>query len=285
MADSLDAGDPAMPDREGGDAREGEDAHGDHRSVWPVVGAAGAAGLYVGLALVVLAEAVDTVPAALGAVVAVGGVLGLVAGLLGWTDEAFLSGVQERTEDDATRARYRTTMVVFLATDIATFAAGFVYYFFVRALAWPPEHLPHLLSSLVAANTAVLLASSVTLHYAHHALSAGNYRRFVRLLGVTLAAGVVFLAGQVYEYYTFVVEEGFTLADGVFASAFFGLTGLHGFHVSLGVAMLAILFVRARRGDYGPERDTSVATVSLYWHFVDAVWLFLVAVVYVGAAV
>ncbi|WP_123536729.1 cytochrome c oxidase subunit 3 [Halosimplex salinum] len=279
MADSVEASD-AVHDR---------DEHHE-RSRWPVIGAAGAAALYVGVALVFVSESVPMVPTALGLAVAVAGTVGLVVGLLGWTDEAFLDGylargVTDYPTDDANRIKYRATMVVFLATDLATFAAGFVYYFFVRAGTWPPAELPHLLTSLVAVNTLVLLASSVTLHYAHHALHEGERRRFETLLGVTLLAGVLFVAGQAYEYFTFVVEEGFTLTDGVFASAFYGLTGLHGLHVSLGVVLLGLLAVRARRGHFGPERDTAVVTVSLYWHFVDAVWVFLVVVLYVGASV
>ncbi|MFB6140574.1 MAG: heme-copper oxidase subunit III [Halosimplex sp.] len=280
MADSVEASE-AVHDR---------DEHHE-RSRWPVIGAAGAATLYVGVALAFVAGSVPMIPGPLGVVVAVAGALGLVAGLFGWVDEAFLDGYLARvsesatgTTGDADRTKYRATMVVFLVTDLATFAAGFVYYFFVRAGAWPPGELPELLSSLVAINTLVLLASSVTLHYAHEALGEGDRRRFEALLGVTLLAGAVFVAGQAYEYYTFVVEEGFGLADGVFASAFFGLTGLHGLHVSLGVVLLGLLTVRARRGHFAAERDTAVTTVSLYWHFVDAVWVFLVAVLYVGAS-
>jgi cytochrome c oxidase subunit 3 len=71
----------------------------------------------------------------------------------------------------------------------------------------------------------------------------------------------------------------------VYASAFFGLTGLHGLHVTLGVVLLAFTLGRALQGRYSPEQDAAVRTVGLYWHFVDAVWIFLVAVLYVGAAV
>jgi cytochrome c oxidase subunit 3 len=175
-------------------------------------------------------------------------------------------------------------MVLFLATDVATFGAGFVYYFFVRADPWPPAHLPELLGSLVVINTAILVASSVTLHLAHRSLDRDDRTRFLTWLGLTVVLGAVFVGGQALEYYEFVVAEGFTITSGVFGSAFYGLTGLHGFHVTLGVAILVVILVRGLRGGYGPDRDTSVATASLYWHFVDAVWLFLVAVLYVGAA-
>ncbi|ELK45544.1 cox-type terminal oxidase subunit III, partial [Haloferax sp. BAB-2207] len=68
-------------------------------------------------------------------------------------------------------------------------------------------------------------------------------------------------------------------------SAFYGLTGLHGLHVSLGAVLLGIVFVRALRGQYSAERHVSVSTASMYWHFVDVVWIFLVVVLYVGAEV
>jgi cytochrome c oxidase subunit 3 len=96
---------------------------------------------------------------------------------------------------------------------------------------------------------------------------------------------VVFIGGQIYEYYEFIVHEGFTLTSGFFASAFFGLTGLHGLHVSLGAVLLGVVLVRALAGQYSAERHVSVSTASMYWHFVDVVWIFLVVVLYVGAEV
>jgi cytochrome c oxidase subunit 3 len=206
----------------------------------------------------------------------------LLAGLAGWAAEAF--GVDVHGGRDYSR-RYVGGMVLFLLSDLATFAAGFVYYGFVRAGPWPPGELPPLVGSLLLVNTAVLVASSGTVHAAHSALESGRQRRFRRWLAVTVGLGVVFLAGQAVEYYEFVTAEGFTLSSGVYASAFFGLTGLHGLHVSLGVVLLATLLWRARRGLYTAERDTAVRTVTLYWHFVDVVWLFLVVVLYVGAVV
>jgi cytochrome c oxidase subunit 3 len=259
----------------------GEDGH-EHRSRWPLIAAIGAASLYLGVGLVFVGF--DLVPTAVPLVLGVLGAGGLVTGLAGWANEAFIAEYLQGPADSGTDL-YTTTMVLFLVSDVATFAAGFVYYAFIRAGSWPPAHLPPLLGSLVVVNTAFLLASSVTLHYGHEALEGGNRRRFLGLLGATLALGVVFLAGQVYEYYEFVAVEGFGIGSGVFGSAFYGLTGLHGLHVALGVLLLAIAFGRALRGHYTPERDTAIRTTSLYWHFVDLVWVFLVVVLYVGAAV
>jgi len=99
----------------------------------------------------------------------------------------------------------------------------------------------------------------------------------------TLLLGVVFIGGQVYEYYEFIVHSNFTVTSGLFGSAFYGLTGLHGLHVSLGGVLLALVTIRALAGQYSAERHVSVSTVSMYWHFVDAVWIFLVVVLYAGA--
>ncbi|WP_254767906.1 cytochrome c oxidase subunit 3 [Salinilacihabitans rarus] len=287
-ADDGAAGTTDATHRRPGGAPHGPTAAGDHdehehRSRWPLVAALGAGGLYAGVAIALLANAAGFASPAVGVVLGAGGALVLLVGVFGWLDEAFF-GRLDAAGIGKPRESYVGTTLLFLATDVATFGAVFVYYFFVRVGAWPPGELPPLLSSLVLANTAVLVASSFTLHFAHEGLQEGRRRRSLALLATTLALGVVFLAGQAYEYYEFVVAEGFTLSDGVFASAFFGLTGLHGLHVTLGVGGLAILCWRALRGHYGPDRDTSVSTVSLYWHFVDVVWLFLVVVLYVGAA-
>lgn len=252
-----------------------------HASRWPLVAALGAGALYAGVGLAFVGR--DLVPGVLPLVLGSVGGAGLLAGLAGWTNEAFLA--DRRSGSGERSGLYDGGMVLFLLSDVATFAAGFVYYAFIRAGAWPPDHLPPLVGSLVVVNTVLLLASSVTLHYAHGALESADRRRFLGLLAATFLLGVVFVGGQALEYYEFVAREGFTLSSGAFASAFYGLTGLHGLHVSFGVVLLGVVLARALRGDYSSERDASVRTVSLYWHFVDAVWVFLVAVLYVGATV
>ena len=265
--------------------RGDHDDHDHHRSRWPLIAAAGAGGLYVGFGIFIFGRVTDIVPPVIGVALAVVGTIVLLAGVAGWVDQAFLAPARDARADRKSRRSYVSTTLLFLATDVSTFGALFIYYFVVRIGTWPPEELPPLLGSLVVINTTLLVASSITFHYAHAALESGHRRRFLGLLGTTLVLGIVFLGGQVYEYYEFVAHEGFTLTSGIFGSAFFGLTGLHGLHVTLGVGGIAVLCWRALRGQYGPERDTSVATVSLYWHFVDAVWLFLVLVLYVGASV
>ena len=267
-----------MTDTATGDAATHDDH--EHRSRWPLVAAVGAAALYFGVGLYLLGDATGVVPPLAGAGLAIVGLVGVVAGLLGWVAEVY---VRHRTTGDRKQA-YRLTMGLFLATDLGTFGAAFVYYFFVRAGPWPPAELPELVGSLVLVNTAILLVSSGTLHAAHVALERERKRWFLGLLGLTTALGVVFLGGQALEYYEFVAGEGFTLSSGVYWSAFYGLTGLHGLHVALGVLFMGAVLVRGLRGRYSADRDTAVSTLSLYWHFVDAVWVFLVLVLYVGAS-
>ncbi|WP_049928335.1 cytochrome c oxidase subunit 3 [Halopiger goleimassiliensis] len=255
-------------------------------SWWPLVTAVGIAGLYFGGAFALLSRGEEPLVGQwLPPLVLVGGVVIFLGGLYGWTYHGFVSAYWDRTTGGAdVRAGIdlRWGMVLFLATDVMTFSAGFVYYFFVRTGEWPPGELPELLSSLVLVNTAVLIASSVTLHVAHEGIRDGHRRRFLGLLGVTVLLGLVFVGGQLLEYYELLVVEGTGVTD-VFGSAFFALTGLHGLHVALGVVVLGVVFVRALAGQFDADRHVAVSTASMYWHFVDLVWVVLVVILYVGS--
>ena len=255
-------------------------------SWWPFITAAGGAGLYIGAALYLLGNGdASVVPPLAGPAVFVGSVGLFLTGLFGWLYHAFVATFWQRGTDEHSANSLRFAMLLFLGTEIATFGAGFIYFFFIRVGGWSSVELPHLLSSLVLVNTILLVVSSFTLHFAERALMKNNRKRFLGFLTVTLALGVIFIGGQVLEYYEFLVNEGFSLTSGIFASAFYGLTGLHGLHVSMGAVLIGIVLVRALAGQYSADRHTSVSTVSMYWHFVDIVWIFLVVVLYVGAEV
>ncbi|WP_262178533.1 cytochrome c oxidase subunit 3 [Haloarcula laminariae] len=254
-------------------------------SWWPFITAIGGSGIYVGAALFVLSMGESAlVSATTGAGVTVASIGLFLAGIYGWLYHAFVVDFWERGTDHHSGRALKFAMLLFLGTEVATFGAGFVYYFFIRGSdVWLAADIPSVWGSLVVVNTLILVASSVTLHYSHVALRNGNRSRFTKLLGVTLLLGIVFIGGQVYEYYEFIVHEGFTLSEGIYGSAFYGLTGLHGLHVTMGAVLLGIVFVRGWYGQYSAERHTSVSTASMYWHFVDVVWVFLVVVLYVGA--
>jgi len=256
-------------------------------SWWPFITAIGGSGIYVGAALFVLSMGENAlVSTTIGAGATVGSIGLFLVGIYGWLYHAFVVDFWERGTDHHSGRTLKFAMLLFLGSEVATFGAGFVYYFFVRGTdVWLAADIPEVWGSLVVVNTAILIVSSVTLHYSHVALRNGNRSRFLKLLGVTLLLGIVFIGGQVYEYYEFIVHEGFTIGEGIYGSAFYGLTGLHGLHVTMGAVLLGIVFVRGWYGQYSAERHTSVSTASMYWHFVDVVWVFLVVVLYIGANV
>jgi cytochrome c oxidase subunit 3 len=97
---------------------------------------------------------------------------------------------------------------------------------------------------------------------------------------LTIALGVIFLGFQAYEYIHAYRDLNLTLASGIFGSTFFMLTGFHGFHVTLGAIMLAVILYRLIKGHFKPESHFGFEAVAWYWHFVDVVWLGLYVVVY-----
>jgi cytochrome c oxidase subunit 3 len=130
-------------------------------------------------------------------------------------------------------------------------------------------------------NTAILLISSVTLHYAHVGLEQNKRKQLLTLLGVTILLGALFMSLQVYEYIHAYRDLGLTLASGVYGNTFFLLTGFHGMHVTLGAIILAVMFFRIMKGHFTPEEHFAFQAGSWYWHFVDVVWVMLFIFVYV----
>ncbi|MES2886468.1 MAG: cytochrome c oxidase subunit 3 [Pseudomonadota bacterium] len=129
-------------------------------------------------------------------------------------------------------------------------------------------------------NTALLLASGVTLTIAHHALIAGRRARTIAFMWITVILGVVFLGVQAGEYIHAYKDLNLKLSSGVFGSTFFMLTGFHGFHVFVGMLMLLVITLRLHKGHFTPERHFGFEGAAWYWHFVDVVWLGLYVVVY-----
>ena len=131
-------------------------------------------------------------------------------------------------------------------------------------------------------NTIILLSSSVTCHIAHTGILDGDRKKFNLWLGLTVFLGVVFVCLQIAEYYEAYVHFGLTLNSGIYGSTFFMLTGFHGFHVFMGMTMLAIQLIRSLRGGHFTSDDHfGFEASSWYWHFVDVVWVFLFLFVYI----
>jgi len=129
-------------------------------------------------------------------------------------------------------------------------------------------------------NTVILITSSVTVHFAHTALKAENRKGLINWLAVTVALGVIFLVLQALEYVEAYDHYGLTLDSGIYGSTFFLLTGFHGFHVTLGTFMLAVMLARAIKGHFKPNDHFGFEATSWYWHFVDVVWVGLFIFVY-----
>jgi cytochrome c oxidase subunit 3 len=129
-------------------------------------------------------------------------------------------------------------------------------------------------------NTALLLASGVTLTIAHHALIANQRSKTIFWMWVTVALGATFLCVQAYEYVHAYRDLNLKLSSGIFGSTFFMLTGFHGFHVFVGMLMLLFITLRLMKGHFTPQRHFGFEGAAWYWHFVDVVWLGLYFLVY-----
>ena len=129
-------------------------------------------------------------------------------------------------------------------------------------------------------NTAILLTSSITVHFAHTGLKNDNRKSFISWLALTVVLGVIFLGLQAEEYIEAYAHLGLTLESGIYGSTFFILTGFHGFHVTLGTFMLLVALIRAIKGHFSHEDCFGFEATSWYWHFVDVVWLGLFIFVY-----
>ena len=134
-------------------------------------------------------------------------------------------------------------------------------------------------------NTLTLLLSGTTVTWAHHALQTGDRRGAKIGLALTVALGVLFTAIQAFEY-NHIFEHKFFFSEeaanaGLYGSSFIMATGFHGFHVLIGTIFLAVCLIRLMGGAFTPQKHFGFEAAAWYWHFVDVVWLFLFAFVYV----
>jgi cytochrome c oxidase subunit 3 len=170
-------------------------------------------------------------------------------------------------------------MFLFIASEVMVFGSFFTAYFFVRVVAgspWPepPFHLPVFVAGV---NTAILVTSSFTVHWALQSIKKDNRAGLQAGLVLTIALGLVFLLTQFREY----SRIGFAPSDGAFGSIFFGLTGLHGAHVLIGLTLLTFAAVRSFRGHFSAAHHHGVEIPGIYWHFVDVMWIVVYTTVYI----
>jgi cytochrome c oxidase subunit III len=129
--------------------------------------------------------------------------------------------------------------------------------------------------------TICLLSSSLTIHFAGKLLERGRRGAFLLLWLFTIALGALFLYGTGQEWHRLIHEHGLTISTNLFGTTYYSLVGLHAFHVTAGLIMLTIVLLFGLAGRVGPEQSARVDVLSLYWHFVDAVWVVVFTVVYV----
>ena len=182
-------------------------------------------------------------------------------------------------------------MLLFITSEIMFFAGLFAAYFTLRASApgWPPAGFEGKLAWLPTAEhvipvvtlaTILLVTSSWTCQVGVWGIRRGDHTALVRGIGVTVVLGMVFLLMQAYDY-TILYSEEMRLDTGVFGTTYYTLTGFHGAHVLGGVVMLSVVLYRALAGQFSKDHHDMVEAASIYWHFVDIVWILLFSTLYI----
>jgi cytochrome c oxidase subunit III len=175
-------------------------------------------------------------------------------------------------------------MMLFIISEIMVFGAFFTAYFFIRVVAngyhgqhWFPVDGHKLPVAVAGFNTAILVSSSLTLHWAQTSIKNGNRRGLQVGMTATFLLGLTFLFIQINEY----VHIGFAPQDFAQATVFFSLTGLHGAHVTIGLILLGMVTWRSYKGHFSAEEHHGVEIPGIYWHFVDVMWIVVYMSVYV----
>lgn len=185
---------------------------------------------------------------------------------------------------DEGMSRGMAGMVLFIASEIMLFGGMFAGYFFVRNQAsdWPPPDIEHTVDKTFGVLLSVfLISSSLTAHAAIISLKKGNRQIFKLGLVLTLVLGGIFIGGQIYEWLN-LLDEGLNMGSGTYGATFFLITGFHGSHVIVGLAMLFVVLLRAFWNDFTPTRHLFADAAVLYWHFVDVVWVFVLSILYLS---
>jgi cytochrome c oxidase subunit 3 len=267
-------------------------------SIWPLVGSIFGACTAIGLVMLLKGLfGVEKNPWLL-----IIGLAGILTTMFAWWWDV----VREANEGDHTPVvslGLRYGMILFIASEVMFFVAWF-WMFFEMALfhhvrtfspidevraawaSWPPKgvdtvdpwHFPLI-------NTLTLLLSGTTVTWAHHALQHGDRKSARNGLILTIVLGAMFSCIQAYEYREIIAEKFFfntaSANAGLYGSSFFMATGFHGFHVMIGTIFLLVCLVRLLNGAFTPKQHFGFEAAAWYWHFVDVVWLFLFAFIYV----
>ena len=220
------------------------------------------------------------------------GIAGVLFTMLGWWRDVIFEA-QTGHHNAAVRSGLTIGMLLFIASEVMFFVAWF-WAFFASSLGsndpqiygrldftgglWPPkgtEVIDPLKLPLM--NTFVLIASSFAVNVAHDDLREGNRDGFKNFLFVAILLGLLFIAGQAYEY----IHAPFAFRNSIYGATFFMATGFHGVHVIIGVVFLGVCLLRAFAGHLTPRQHIGFQFAAWYWHFVDVVWIFLFSCIYI----
>ena len=183
---------------------------------------------------------------------------------------------------------HRYGVILFIASEVMFFVAWFWAYFDASLFpkeaigaAWPPADIETFNPwSIPLINTLILLLSGTTVTAAHHYLVEGDKEQTSNWLVVTVILGAIFTGFQAYEY----MHATFGFSGHIYGATFYMATGFHGAHVLIGTIFLFVCLMRNRAGHFKPDHHFGFEAAAWYWHFVDVVWLFLFASIYVWGA-
>ncbi len=281
-------------------------------SPWPVVGSIGAFVMLLGAVFWMNSEYPGFFSLSGTPYVFFVGLALVLFTMIGWWRDVVNESVVQGAHTPVVKLHLRYGMLLFIASEVMFFVAWFWAYFNsaiffqdVSIGSWPPAgivtldpwHLPLL-------NTLLLLTSGTTVTWAHHAIQSGDREGGINGLILTVILGACFTGVQAYEYMHAPFTFGFNhlaLApftdpahidlgrgagnfDAIYGSTFFMATGFHGLHVLIGTIFLIVCLGRQIAGQFTPERHFGFEAAAWYWHFVDVVWLFLFACIYVWGA-
>jgi len=273
-----------------GHAKPNHDYHLVDPSPWPLIASISTFVLAVGA--VMWMNNMTLLGLRMGSFLFGAGVLGVIYVMIGWWTDV----VREAEAGYHTRVvqiSHRYGMILFIASEVMFFVAWFWAFFdaslfydetiqaarveFTQGV-WPPQgtevfdpwHLPLF-------NTLILLTSGTTITWAHHALLHGDRQGLKNGLILTILLGLLFTAVQAYEY----AVAPFSFSQSIYGATFFMATGFHGAHVIIGTIFLIVCLIRVYAGHFTPKQHLGFEFAAWYWHFVDVVWLFLFASIYV----
>lgn len=241
-------------------------------SPWPFVGAIG--GLISALGLILIMHNQELYVLLIGLAI-------LLFTMGGWWWDVIRESEDQKVYTRPVQGGLRIGMALFITSEVMFFVA-FFWAFFYSSLApigggWPPKgiHPPNPFEYPYF-NTLILLLSGTTITWAHQALLEGHTKDVLKGLGLTIFLGLIFTSIQAYEY----AHASFGFKEGIYPSIFYMATGFHGAHVVIGTLFLSVCWVRARLGQFTPDRHVGFEAAAWYWHFVDVVWLFLFVSIY-----